>query len=331
MNDRPTSPGQLLDISGSYWRACALHAGVKLDLFTLIGDQTPHLGELLEKCSAEADGLERLLNALVSMGLLVKQGQRFANTETARQHLDLSSDRAVNHMIMHHHHLVPSWARLDESVRTGKPVHQPVPELDDERRKSFLLGMGANAMLLAPQLVARIDLGSSSHMLDLGGGPGTYAVHFCLHNPGLRATVHDLPASRPYAEKVIADFGLEDRIDFAPGDYVHEEVRGSYDVVWMSHILHGESQEDCERIVAKAVRVLEKRGQIVIHDFILEDTRDEPEFPALFSLNMLVATQGGRAYTQTELESMLRRAGVRDVSRTDFQGPNQSGVLVGWV
>jgi ubiquinone/menaquinone biosynthesis C-methylase UbiE len=166
-------------------------------------------------------------------------------------------------------------------------------------------------------------------MLDLGGGPGTYAVHFCLHNPGLRATVLDLPASRPYAERTIADFGLEDRVGFVPGDYVHEEVQGSYDVVWMSHILHGESPQDCESIVAKAVRVLATGGQILLHDFILEDTGDDPPFPALFSLNMLVATEGGRAYTQTELESMLRRAGVGDVRRLDVQGPNQSGVLAG--
>jgi SAM-dependent methyltransferase len=329
MNHRPKSPGELLEISGSYWRACTLHAGVKLDLFTLLGDRALTVEQLQERLRADADGLERLLNALAAMGLLVKEGQGFANTEASRKYLDSNSGQAVNHLIMHHHHLAPSWARLDESVRTGKPIHEPVPELDEERRKSFLLGMAASAMLMAPQLVAGIDLGSSRHMLDLGGGPGTYAVHFCLHNPGLRATVLDLPASRPYAEKTIVDFGLENRVGFVPGDYVHEEVQGSYDVVWMSHILHGESPQDCESIVAKAVRVLATGGQILLHDFILEDTGDDPPFPALFSLNMLVATEGGRAYTQTELESMLRRAGVGDVRRLDVQGPNQSGVLAG--
>ena len=30
--------GKLLGISWSYWQACALHAGVKLELFTKIGE-----------------------------------------------------------------------------------------------------------------------------------------------------------------------------------------------------------------------------------------------------------------------------------------------------
>ena len=30
--------GELLGVSGSYWKACTLHAGVRLEVFTLIGD-----------------------------------------------------------------------------------------------------------------------------------------------------------------------------------------------------------------------------------------------------------------------------------------------------
>lgn len=56
-----------------------------------------------------------------------------------------------------------------------------------------------------------------------------------------------------------------------------------------------------------------------------------PVSPALFSLNMLVGTRGGRASTQSELEAMLQKAGVKEVRRTNLEGPNQSGVLVGRV
>ena len=34
MDDIKWSPPELLKLSGNYWSACALHAGVKLDLFT---------------------------------------------------------------------------------------------------------------------------------------------------------------------------------------------------------------------------------------------------------------------------------------------------------
>ncbi|MCD4805878.1 MAG: hypothetical protein K8R07_09435 [Desulfobacterales bacterium] len=39
MDNKDINPGRLLEISGNYWKACTLHAGVKLDLFTVIGDE----------------------------------------------------------------------------------------------------------------------------------------------------------------------------------------------------------------------------------------------------------------------------------------------------
>ena len=61
------------------------------------------------------------------------------------------------------------------------------------------------------------------------------------------------------------------------------------------------------------------------------DTRTAPLHPALFSLNMLLGTQGGQSYAEGELRGMLEAAGARDVTRLAFRGPNASGVVVGRV
>ena len=81
------------------------------------------------------------------------------------------------------------------------------------------MGMFNNAMLQAPKLVDTFDLSKCQNLLDMGGGPGTYAIHFCRHNPQLKATVFDLPTSRPFAEKTIERFDLSDRIDFQGGTW----------------------------------------------------------------------------------------------------------------
>ena len=54
-----------------------------------------------------------------------------------------------------------------------------------EERQNFILGMKNIAMAQAEMLVPHIDLSNREHLLDLGGGPGTYAIHFCKHNPEL--------------------------------------------------------------------------------------------------------------------------------------------------
>jgi SAM-dependent methyltransferase len=327
MDQQNWTPDRLLKTSGAYWATCALHGAVELDLFTRIGDGHADGQTLASEINAPVDAVSRLLDAVVAMGLLTKDASGYANTGASRISLCTDSDRYIGYIIRHHHHLMGSWARLPEAVLSGKPIRLPVREKGEAAREAFLMGMFNLAMQLAPRLVPFVDLSGCRTLLDLGGGPGTYAIHFCRQYSHLTATVMDLPTTRPFAEETIRKLGMDERVSFVSGDYLEADIPGRYDAVWMSHILHGESAVDCGRIVDKAARCLNPGGVAVIHEFILDDTRDNPLFPALFSLNMLLGTEGGRAYSQAELTDMLATAGLVDIQRLDFTGPNDSGLV----
>jgi len=235
----------------------------------------------------------------------------------------------MGHAVKHQYHLVSSWSKLSQAVRTGKPVRKR--RRTKAELESFLMAMYNNASGLAPRITREIDLSHRRHLLDLGGGPGTYAIHFCQANPALSATVFDLPSTEPFARKTIKRFGLSSRIDFQTGDYLHEAVRGAYDVAWLSQILHSMGPEGCRTVIEKAVSVLEPGGLILVHDFLLNDTHDSPLFPALFALNMLVNTEEGRSYSEGEVRDMLAKAGVRNIQRLPFRGPTDSGIVCGTI
>ena len=243
------NPGELLEISGYFWKTCALHAAVKLDVFTAIGDEQLSGKEISQKVNGSQRGVEMLLNGLIAMDLLEKIGGKYANTPAGKTFLTKDSAKFLGHIMMHHHHLVESWAQLDQAVLSGRPVRERSSFSDDEWRESFLMGMFNLAMGLAPKIVPLIDLSSNRHLLDLGGGPGTYAIQFCLNNPQLKATVYDLPTTRPFAEKTIEKFKLADRIQFSDGNYLKDPINGRYDAIWMSHILHAEGPDDCRMII----------------------------------------------------------------------------------
>ena len=331
MSTQEWTPGALLEMSGYYWRTCALHAGVKLDLFTAIGATPTTAAEASERVRGSRDGIERLLNALAAMGLMSKDDGRFVCPSSVRRLLAKDSPDYIGHMVLHHHHLMESWARLDQSVRSGHGNRERPSFSREEWRESFLMGMFNLAMAIAPGMADAIDLSGRRRLLDLGGGPGTYAIHFCLKNPALSAAVFDLPTTRPFAEKTIARFHLERRIAFSPGDYHADDIPGRFDVAWLSHILHADGPDACLRLIRKAVGALEPGGLIIVHEFILDDTLDGPVFPALFSLNMLLGTESGRAYSEAEIRSMLAAAGVRDIRRVPVKTPNDSGVISGIV
>lgn len=335
MTDTPTPwhPGRILGLSGAYWQTCALHAAVQLDLFSVLGDESLSAETLAQKVKGDPDALARLMDALTAMGLLQKTGPNYVSDDHSRRYLVKGSPDYIGFMILHHRQLMASWHRLDEAVLSGRPIAERASGSDDPGwRENFLMGMFNNAMLMAPQLVDAIDLSGCRHLLDMGGGPGTYAIHFCLKNPNLRATVFDLPTTAPFARKTIARFGLSDRIDFQPGDYTTAgDIEGRYDAVWMSHVLHGEDDDTSRRMIAKAVAVAAPGARVMIHEFIMNDTRDGPLFPALFSLNMLLGTEGGRAYTQQELYEMMSAAGIEKLERHPFVGPTESGIVMGRV
>ncbi len=64
--------GTLFETSGSYWKSCTLHTGVKLDIFTIIvaGNKSPE--DIAKKINGDLRGVSALLNALAAMALLNK-------------------------------------------------------------------------------------------------------------------------------------------------------------------------------------------------------------------------------------------------------------------
>jgi SAM-dependent methyltransferase len=322
------SPPQLLELSGGYWSTCTLHAGVKLGVFTPLSGEPLSAGELASRINCDPRGLAMLLNALTALELLDKQDETYVATPFAAQFLCRTSPAYLGHIIMHHHHLMSGWANLDQAVQTGAPIRERASHVDAESsRESFLMGMFNLAMLMAPKIVPNIDLTGRRRLLDLGGGPGTYAIHFCQQNPELSAVICDLPTTREFAERTVERFGLADRIKFAAGDFEIEELPKGFDVAWLSHILHGVGPQACTEILKKTLSALEPGGMILIQEFILDDSKDAPLFPALFSLNMLLGTPDGQAYSQSELADLLTAAGATEVRRLPLELPNGSGIM----
>ena len=150
MTAQKLNPGQLLEISGSYWKSCTLQAGVKLGIFTVLGDDARTSEDVAQEIKGDNRGVQALLNALTAMDLLARKGNRYANTEISSAFLSVKSPQYIGHIILHHHNLVASWSQLDQSVRSGAPVRESASRSDAAWRESFLMGMFNMAMMIAP-------------------------------------------------------------------------------------------------------------------------------------------------------------------------------------
>jgi hypothetical protein len=323
--------GTLLDVSSGYWRGCTLQAGVRLEIFSYIDGNGLTAEEIAGRADTDRRATEFLLNALCALGLLAKEDDIYRNTAFSISFLCKNSPRYMGHIILHHHHLLDGWAQLDKAVTSGAPVEMRSYGSEIER-ESFLMGMFNLAMGLAPKIAGEIDLHGCRRLLDLGGGPGTYSIHFCLANPKLNAVIFDRPTTQPFAESTVESFSLNDRISFLGGDFTADPIPGGpYDAAWLSHILHSNGEKECLEVIEKTVSQMSSGGKIFIHDFILDNTKDGPEFAALFSLNMLINNTRGRSYAEEEIRTMMESAGISDIKRHNFESPSGSSILFGVV
>lgn len=334
MESKNWTPADLMRLSTQTWANCALQAAVKLDLFTQLDrapDKCLSVGGLAAALACEARAADMLVTALVALNYLEREAELIRITEASSRYLSADSDDYQGFTIKHMSHIMPGWITLDRSLRTGTSYDGflPITTEDENEREAFLMAMFNVARQQADQVAAAFDLSGCRRLLDLGGGPGTYAIYFCRHNPELKAVIFDRPATERFARATAERYDLAHRVDFIGGDFIADELPEGFDAVWLSQVIHGESPEQAAGLIKRAAGTISSGGLLGVQEFIIDDDRRGPAQPALFALNMLLQTPGGQAYTQAEIKDMMAGAGLKNIRRLPADLPPGCGILVG--
>ncbi len=72
---------------------------------------------------------------------------------------------------------------------------------------------------------------------------------------------------------------------------------------------------------------LSEKGIVVIQEFILNPAKTKPVFGTLFSLNMLIGTNGGSSYTGVEMRNWLKKTGFKKIKKINLN--LDSGLIIG--
>jgi len=204
---------------------------------------------------------------------------------------------------------------------------RPVGAREDAWLRAFIAAMHWRACQHAPGVVASLDLTAVSRVLDVGGGSGAYAMEFVRVKPGISATVFDLPNVLPLTAEYVRQAGLQDRVTFVAGDYDKNDLGRGFDLVFLSAIIHSNSPRGNRDLIRKGAAALNPSGQLVVQDFIVDEERAGPPFGVLFALNMLVGTEAGDTYTESEVRRWMLEAGLGPVAKRDM--PFGTSVIVG--
>jgi len=306
----------LMRLAHGFEAAKILLTANDLDLFSRLGSGREAAG-LAGELGVDGRALGLLLNALVALGLLEKADGLYRNAAPAEAFLRRGEDGRGS-ILRHIHHCWDAWSELPQVLRSGRPAEPREAAVLGEREewtRDFICGMDDVTRELAPQVAGELDLGTARVLLDVGGGPGTYAAAFLAAHPGLREVrLFDLPGALAVAREKLAARGLLDRVRLVAGDFDRDELGEGADVVWISQVFHAQSEAGCRQLIEKAWRALNPGGLLAVHEFLLDETLCAPLTAALFAVHMLVMTEGGRTYSGGEIGAWMTAQGFVDVA-----------------
>ncbi len=320
----------LLQLSCGYWKSQVLFTAVEFDIFTLVNRSTLTAKEISQSIHTNERATEMLLNALVSMELLTKEGNSYKNSQASNLHLIKGKSQYMGDFIHHFHNMTDNWALLRETIETGKPVSlKDLPEeVDPHDLRDFITAMHNMASVKSEELCRKIDLKRSKILLDIAGGPGTYAIALAKTNPHLHAVVFDLGHVIKITQEFIHAAGMKGRVTTQAGNCLEDTFgKNEYDTIIVSNLLHIYNPANNTMILRKCWDALKDSGQVIIHEFVLDETMTNPQFAALFSLNMLIGTQEGASYTESEYRTWLVNAGFKDTKKIDLE--SNSALIIG--
>lgn len=294
-----------------------LLTAVELGIFSALGDDEKTSSQLALELDTDERATDRLMNALVALDLLKKEGHYFSNTPDTRDYLVPGKPAYAGDALMHAVNMWDNWSTLTESVMAGTSILRREGEMLAAWAKPFIAAMHYNAQGRAEEVAHLLDLEGANRMLDVGGGSGAYSIAFCRQYPHLQSVVFDLPEVLPLTKQYIQEAGMSVRINTIAGDYTADDLGCGFDMVFLSAIIHINSPQTNIELFNRCRCALEPGGRIVIQDFIMDPNRTTPPFGALFALNMLVATNEGDTYTQQEVEDWLSQTGFTDFRRID--------------
>lgn len=326
------TPERIMQMAWGFAPTLVLEAGVRLGIFDLLDQGPKTVAQVAAEASVAERGARILLDALVGLQLLEREGEAYRVGPEASAFLVTTKPSFQGGMLRHtSKHLVPRWLSLTDVVKTGQPA-ATVNEQEGGGAaffRDFVEDIFAMSYPAARSLAGTLGLAAATcpvSVLDLATGSGVWGIALAQASPHVHVTAVDWPEVLPVTQRVADKMGVGGQFTYVPGDLHEAEFGSGHQVATLGHILHSEGVERSRALLQKTFAALASGGTIAIGEMIPNDDRTGPVFPLLFAVNMLVNTEVGDTFTFAQMSGWLQEAGFTDARLVD--APSVSPLLL---
>jgi SAM-dependent methyltransferase len=321
------TPERLYQFAWGFAQPLIIEAAVRNGFFDALAGGPLSLKALADKTRASERGVRAAMDALVGIGLAARDAEgRYQLTPESEAFLVSSRPGYQGGFFRHiSEHLLPHWLSVSECVKTGEPAQLVnAQKRGAEFFRDFVEDIFPMSYPSATVLAKSLGFPETArpNLLDIAAGSGVWGIAFAKAYPQARVCAVDWEGVMPVTKRVAERHGVADRFEFVPGDILEAPFGNGFDVATLGHILHSEGDERSRELLGRVFDALKPGGTIAIAEFLVSDDRTEPPIPLIFSVNMLVNTRTGRAFSFAEISAWLRSAGFTNVRALDAPGPS---------
>jgi 3-hydroxy-5-methyl-1-naphthoate 3-O-methyltransferase len=313
------------DLWLSQFRLPVVLVADELGVFEFLERRPAGLADVRAFADVTERAAEALLAVLAALGFVVRRRGRFHLTDAARTYLLpgrpfywLPMLREVGNGQLLAELLGRRLREDNLAPEAGVSRRWERGEMSAEDARLSCRRMHSHSLPAATGLARNGDFGGVRRLLDVAGGSGCFSIALALRHPELRCTVAELPVVAAETREYIRRFGCADRVGTHEFNMFRDPWPEGYDAIFFSNVFHDWDAERRQELARRSFAALPPRGRIYLHEMLLDDERDGPLTPALFSLLMLGTR--GKQFSAEELGELLARAGFVDVAVTHSYG-----------
>ena len=315
------TPDPIMRIALGFMAAKHLFVASAVGLFEALNGGPATLDELASKCGVPRRTLGISADAMASLGLVERDGDRDRNSAVARAFLAGASGPDLRPMLRFWDRIsYPAWLRLEAAIRSGEG-QSIFDRLSEEEQRIFSAGVEAFTAGAAAALANAYDFGAHRQVLDIAGGTGSFLIAILRRYPTLHGTLFELPGACAVARERLAREPEGARIAVVEGDLLRDSLPDSHDVLIAANIIHGLSAAHNVALLAKARASAAAGARLLLVDLWMDPSHTQPPAAPLMAGEFLVHAGEGQAYAEEDADGWLAQTRWRKLERRPLAGP----------
>lgn len=332
---------ELFKITAGFVYSQILSTCIELRIFSMLEKgslETRQIHKLVRalKPNIPEKAVRRILEAAENLKLLMRLDEDIWALDDLGA--VIANDEGIRAMVAHHSmlyrdlsdpvSLIAGEKQETEIGRYWAYANMQSPEkLPPDQVSAYSILMQHSQEMIAEAVITEYAFGRHKHVLDIGGGNGTFLAHLHTRHPDIVLSLFDLPSVTQDVQENFKAGNPGARIEIQGGDFFHDKLNANADLYTLIRICCDHDDDAVLKLLANIHNSMKTGAKLLIGEAMSGKGAGERLASAYFKL-YFSSMGSGECRTPAHLQSLLAEAGFSSSKYRKTSNPLIASIIV---